>query len=64
MNKEELIKKLDGARELLKELKWSDLREDEVIIAVTRLRVMLEDMFGIIKLRRNKESMPYIIKDK
>jgi len=63
MDKEAKIQKIDEVAKILKDMRWNELKEDDTIISITKLRILLDDMFGVLKVRKS-ESLPYIIREK
>jgi hypothetical protein len=55
---EQLIKRLKEMREEVANIKWVDLRcreGDELVVEITKLKILLDDMIGIMRIRKNKD---------
>ena len=54
------INKIEEATKLIGNLTLNDLKEEELIVVITKLRISLDDMFGIIKSRTNL-TVPFVL---
>ncbi len=55
MNKEDKIKKIEEANDIINGFSLRDLRGDSGVEALTKLRITINDFFRIIKLKKKEE---------
>jgi len=60
--KKDKTSKIDEAREIISELKVKDFKEENLIIALTKLKTLLDETFELIKFRKSRD-LPYVMKD-
>ena len=56
------IAKINEARKIISELKIADLKDEELTVALTQLKIILDDIFAIIKIKKGTD-LPYVMKD-
>jgi len=56
--REGLIEKLKEMRNEITNIKWVDLRcteGDELVVEITKLKILLDDMIGLMRVRKSKD---------
>ena len=57
------IAAINSSRDFIQDLKLSDLKNEDLIIAMTQLKMLLDDTFNILKYKKFNH-IPMIIPDK